>query len=420
MQDKKHFLKTLFDKAVEAAQAEYLIPGRLPSRPPGRTIVIGAGKAAAAMAQAVENNWSGVLSGLVITPYGHAVACQQIEVVEAAHPVPDAAGSEAAHRMLTYVSDLSAEDLVICLLSGGGSALLPIPAEGISFQDKQSITGELLKCGANIGEINCVRKHLSAVKGGRLAAACSPAQIVTLAISDVPGNDVSSIASGPTVADATSSDMALDILQRYGLGVPGNVMKHLKSPLAETPKPGDPVFNNTSFDVLASSDDAMNAAARLARDFDIEPLVLGDLQGDAAELAQEHAALTKKIVSGSGPVQPPCVLISGGETTVQVRGQGRGGRNSEYCLALALALDSHPRIHAIACDTDGIDGTEDNAGCYVTPDTLLRAQHQSLDANSLLDDNDSYRFFSEIGDLVITGPTRTNVADFRAILIGNH
>ncbi len=420
MQDKKHFLKTLFDKAVEAAQAEYLIPGRLPSRPPGRTIVIGAGKAAAAMAQAVENNWSGVLSGLVITPYGHAVACQQIEVVEAAHPVPDAAGSEAAHRMLTYVSDLSAEDLVICLLSGGGSALLPIPAEGISFQDKQSITGELLKCGANISEINCVRKHLSAVKGGRLAAACSPAQVFTLAISDVPGNDVSSIASGPTVADATSSEMALDILQRYGLGVPDNVMKYLKSPLAETPKPGDPVFNNTSFDVLASSDDAMNAAAGLARDFDIEPLVLGDLQGDAAELAQEHAALTKKIDSGSGPVQPPCVLISGGETTVQVRGQGRGGRNSEYCLALALALDSHPRIHAIACDTDGIDGTEDNAGCYVTPDTLLRAQHQSLDANSLLDDNDSYRFFSEIGDLVITGPTRTNVADFRAILIGSH
>ena len=420
MPDERHFLGSLFDKAVEAAQAEYLIPGRLPSRLPGRTIVIGAGKAAAAMAHAVESNWSGELSGLVITPYGHAVACKQIEVVEAAHPVPDAAGFEAAHRIPAFVSGLSAEDLVICLLSGGGSALLPIPAAGISIQDKQSITGELLRCGADIGEINCVRKHLSAVKGGRLAAACSPARIVTLAISDVPGNDASSIASGPTVADATSSEMALDILRRYGLSVPNNVMQRLQSPFAETLKPGDPVFDNTSFEIIASSDDAMNAAAGLALELGIEPLVLGDLQGNATELAQEHAAFAQQIARGDGPVQPPCVLISGGETTVQVRGQGRGGRNSEYCLALALALESHPRIHAIACDTDGIDGTEDNAGCFVTPDTLLRAQQRSLDANDLLDDNDSYRFFSEIGDLIVTGPTRTNVNDFRAIFVGNY
>ena len=420
MPDERHFLGSLFDKAVEAAQAEYLIPGRLPSRLPGRTIVIGAGKAAAAMAHAVESNWSGELSGLVITPYGHAVACKQIEVVEAAHPVPDAAGFEAAHRIPAFVSGLSAEDLVICLLSGGGSALLPIPAAGISIQDKQSITGELLKCGANIGEINCVRKHLSAVKGGRLAAACSPARIVTLAISDVPGNDASSIASGPTVADATSSEMALDILRRYGLSVPNNVMERLQSPFAETLKPGDPVFDNPSFEIIASSADAMNAAAGLALELGIEPLVLGDLQGNATELAQEHAAFAQQIARGDGPVQPPCVLISGGETTVQVRGQGRGGRNSEYCLALALALESHPRIHAIACDTDGIDGTEDNAGCFVTPDTLLRAQQRSLDANDLLDDNDSYRFFSEIGDLVVTGPTRTNVNDFRALCVGNY
>ncbi len=419
MPDARLFLRSLFDKAVAAAQAENLIPGSLPARPKGKTVVIGAGKAVAAMARTVEDNWSGELSGLVITPYGHSVACDQIEVVEAAHPVPDAAGFEAAHQILMMVADLAEDDLVLCLLSGGGSALLPMPAEGINFQDKQSITGELLRCGADIAEINCVRRHLSAIKGGRLAVACSPAKIVTLAISDVPGNDASAIASGPTVPDATSSEMALDILRRYGLGVPDSVMKYLKSPAAETPKPGDPVFDNTSFDVLATSDDAMNAAAGLAREFDIEPLVLGDLQGDAAELAREHAALAKKIVSGTGPVRAPCILISGGETTVQVRGQGRGGRNSEYSLALVLALDGHPGIYAIACDTDGIDGSEDNAGCYVTPESLQRAQDRSLDAIGLLRDNDSYRFFSGIGDLVITGPTRTNVNDFRAILISD-
>lgn len=382
-------------------------------------MVIGAGKAAAAMALAVEDNWQAELTGLVVTPYGHSVACSQIEVVEAAHPMPDAAGSDAAKRILELVANLSSDDLVLCLLSGGGSALLPLPADGISFQDKESITSELLKCGANIGQINCVRRHLSAIKGGRLAAACRPARIVTLAISDVPGNDASSIASGPTVPDATSSRMALEILRRYELTVPENVMQHLNSPAAETPKPGDPVFDRSEFEILATSDDAMNAAAELARDFGIEPLVLGDLQGDATELAQEHAALATKIISGSGPVQAPCILISGGETTVQVRGPGRGGRNSEYSLALALALDGHSRIFAIACDTDGIDGTEDNAGCYVAPDSLQRADTLSLDARKLLAENDSYRFFSSVGDLVVTGPSRTNVNDFRAILIAD-
>ena len=419
MPDEKHLLEALFDQAVEAVQAEGLISGRLPPNPPGRTVVIGGGKAAAAMARAVDNDWSGELSGLVVTPYRHAVVCDRIEVVEAAHPVPDTAGCDAAQRILTMVEELTAEDLALCLLSGGGSALLPMPAEGITLEDKQSITNGLLKCGANIAEINCVRRHLSAIKGGRLAAACSPARIVTLAISDVPGNDVSSIASGPTTADATTSAMALDILQRYGLDVPDNVMKHLDSAAAETLKPGDPAFDNATFDILATSDDAMQAAAGLAREFDIEPLVLGDLQGDASKLAQDHAALAKQIASGDGPVQPPCVLISGGETTVQVRGQGSGGRNSEYSLALALALGGHADIYAIACDTDGIDGTEDNAGCLVTPDSLQRASAKSLDAEKLLNKNDSYRFFSEIGDLVETGPTRTNVNDFRAILISS-
>ena len=409
MANERQTLKSLFDKAVDAAQAENLIPGRLPPQPRGRTLVVGAGKAAAAMARAVENNWSGELSGLVITPYGHGVQCDRIEVIEAAHPIPDETGCDAAHRILTMASELGEEDLAMCLFSGGGSALLPLPAEGITLQDKQSITDGLLKCGANIAEINCVRRHLSAIKGGRLAAACSPAQIVTLAISDVPGNDVSSMASGPTVADSTTSAMALEVLNRYGLAVPDNVMKHLQSAAAETLKPGDPAFDNASFDVLATSDDAIQAAAGLAYELGIEPVVLGDLQADAAELARDHAEMAKQSAPG--------VLISGGETTVHVRGRGRGGRNSEYCLALALALDGHPGIYAIACDTDGIDGTEDNAGCLVTPDSLQRASANSLDARKLLNDNDSYRFFSEIGDLVVTGPTRTNVNDFRAILI---
>ncbi len=420
MADERHFLKSLFDKAVAATQAENVIPGKLPPLPKGKTVVIGAGKAAAAMARAVEHNWSGGLSGLVITPHGHSVACAQIEVIEAAHPIPDAAGFDAAKCILAIVADLSADDLVLCLLSGGGSALLPMPAEGISFQDKQLITGELLKCGASIAEINCVRRHLSAIKGGRLAAACSPAHIVTLAISDVPGNDVSAIASGPTVPDATTSQMALDVCHRYELIVPHNVDRHLRNPASETPKPGDRVFDNTRFAMLATSDTAMNAAAEMARALNVKPLMLGDLEGDASDLARSHAALALRIANGTGPVQPPCVLISGGETTVQVRGSGRGGRNTEYALALALALDAHPGIYAIACDTDGIDGTEDNAGCYVTPDTLQTAQQRSLDANGLLSDNDSYNFFSEIGDLIKTGPTLTNVNDFRAILVKNH
>ena len=417
MPDERHFLKSLFDSAVEAAHPAKLIPGRLPVCPEGKTIVIGAGKAVAAMARAVEDNWRADISGLVVTPYGHSVACNHIEVVEAAHPVPDAAGRDAAIRILEMVVGLSADDLVLCLLSGGGSALLPMPAEGIRLQDKQSITSELLKSGADIAEINCVRRHLSAIKGGKLAVACSPAKIVTLAISDVPGNEVSSIASGPTVPDATTSGMAFDIVRRYDLHVPEYVLAYLESPASETPKPGDAAFNNAIIDVLATSDDAMNAAAKLAREYQIEPMVLGDLQGDSAELAREHAALAIQIACGDGPVTAPCILISGGETTVHVRGKGAGGRNSEYSLSLALALDGRPGVFAIACDTDGVDGTQDNAGCYVTPDSLQRAEGLSLDATRLLEDNDSYRFFSMIGDLVVTGPTRTNVNDFRAILI---
>ena len=420
MTDNRQFLRTLFDTAVAAAQPANLMAKKLPPCPRGRTLVIGAGKAAASMARAVEDNWPAALSGLVITPYGHSLACERIEVVEAAHPVPDSVGLDATKRILAMVDHLSGEDLVLCLLSGGGSALLSMPAEGVSLQDKQSLTADLLRSGANIAEINCVRKHLSAIKGGRLAVACSPAQLVTLAISDVPGNDISVIASGPTVPDETSSKVALDILRAYDVDAPENVRAHLISAAAETPKPGDPVFAGSETVILATADDAMNAAARAAREINIEPLILGDLEGDATELAQSQAALAREVAAGTGPVQPPCVLISGGETTVRVRGKGKGGRNCEYALALALALDRRPGIYAIACDTDGVDGTEDNAGCYVMPDSLHRADKQSLDAKSLLNENDSYRFFSEIGDLVVTGPTRTNVNDFRALLITNH
>jgi hydroxypyruvate reductase len=419
MPGETQYLRSLFDKAVAATQAENIVPGSLPPRPEGKTVVIGAGKAAASMARAVEDNWPADLEGLVITPYGHAVHCKRIEVVEAAHPLPDSTGLDAANRILGLVADLSAGDLVLCVLSGGGSALLALPATGISLPEKQTITAALLKSGASITRINCVRKHLSAIKGGRLAAACSPAQVLTLAISDVPGNDISVIASGPTVPDATSGKMALDVLRQYDITVPENIIKHLQDPGSETHKPGDAVFAKSAALILATADDAMEAAAHAARMDKVEPLLLGDLSGDATELATAQAALARQIAADAGPVHPPCVLISGGETTVNVRGTGKGGRNSEYALALAIALDGQPGIYAIACDTDGIDGTEDNAGCHVTPDSLHRAAARSLDAGSLLNDNDSYRFFAEIGDLVVTGPTRTNVNDFRAILITN-
>ncbi|MFQ5982121.1 MAG: glycerate kinase [Woeseiaceae bacterium] len=417
MRDERQFLKFLFDRAVAAARPATLVPRQLARPPKGRTLVIGAGKAAASMARAVEDNWPATLSGLVVTPYGHSLACERIEVVEAAHPIPDTAGQDAARRMLEMVRDTCDEDLVLCLLSGGGSALLSMPADGIGLEDKQSITADLLKSGAHIAEINCVRKHLSAIKGGRLAVACSPAKLMTLAISDVPGNDISAIASGPTLADETTSNMALDILRKYDIAAPDSVLRWLEDPASETPKPHDPVFSRSSALILATADDAMIAAAQAARENHVEPLVLGDLAGDASVLAIEHAALAIRISAGTGPVRPPCVVISGGETTVKVRGRGKGGRNSEYALALAIALDAHPGIYAIACDTDGIDGTEDNAGCYVTPSSLQRAEIQSLDAKGLLESNDSYRFFSVTGDLVVTGPTRTNVNDFRAILI---
>jgi glycerate 2-kinase len=424
-------LRSLFDAAVAAAQPRLLLPGRLLPPPPGRTVVVGAGKASAAMARAVEEHWHGPLSGLVVTRYGHGVPCERIEVVEAAHPVPDERGRDAADRILALAEGLAAADLLICLVSGGGSALLALPGPGITLQDKQAVGRALLRCGAPIADINCVRKHLSAIKGGLLAAAAHPARVVTYLISDVPGDDPSMIASGPTVPDPTTFADAVAVLGRCGVDAPPAVKARLlagagATTLAgladaapdETPKPGDPQFARDEVIMLAKAADALAAATAAARSAGITPVLLGDdLQGEARELGAEHARLALACASGGGPVRPPCVLLSGGETTVTVRGDGRGGRNAEYLLSLAIALDGHPAIWAIACDTDGIDGTEDNAGAVAGPGTLAGARAAGLDPIRRLAANDAYGLFAALDGLVMTGPTRTNVNDFRAVLV---
>ena len=410
MADARILLRELFDAAVAVASPANCMGRWLPERPAGHILAVGAGKAAAGMAYELEKAWQGPLTGLVIVPYGHASDCQSIEVIEAAHPEPDAAGVAAATRILEMVSGLSADDTVVCLISGGGSSLLCLPIAGVTLAEKRNITSQLLRSGAAINEINCVRKKLSAIKGGKLAAACAPARVVTLIISDVPGNDISMVASGPTVSDASPASEALDILDRYAINVSDTARQSIRNSRPVTIAASD-------VRILASSDDALIASAALAEERDITPYVLGDLSGDARRLANEHAELALQIAAGHGPLSPPCVILSGGETTVNVCGDGRGGRNGEYALALAIALDGHPAIHAIACDTDGIDGTGDNAGCFVTPDVLERAANAGVDAKMMLERNDSYGFFDATLDLIVTGPTRTNVNDFRALLI---
>ncbi len=421
--DVRSLLRALFAAALAAADPARVVALNLPPPPRGRTVVVGAGKAAAAMARAVETQWQGPLSGLVITRYGHGVPCDKIEVVEASHPVPDAAGTRAAARILDGMRGLGAEDLVLFLASGGGSALMALPAPGLTLEDKRGVTRALLKSGAAIGEINCVRKHLSAIKGGRLAAAAAPARVVTLAISDVPGDDPAVIASGPTVADPTSFADARAILAKYGIAPPAAVATRLAGVADETPKPGDPRLTGCAFTLIAAPQDALVAAAAAARRAGVCPLVLGDaIEGEAREVALVHAAIARqaaagKLLVGERPLSLPAVLLSGGETTVTVRGGGRGGRNLEFLLALAVALGGHPGIHALACDTDGIDGTEDNAGGLYGPDTAARAAALDIDLRARLADNDGYGAFRALGDLVVTGPTRTNVNDFRAILV---
>jgi hydroxypyruvate reductase len=408
----------MFDAAIAAALPDKTLPAYLPKPPKGRTLVVGCGKAAASMAKAVEDHWKGELSGVVVTRYGHNARTRKIEVVEAAHPVPDLAGREAAERILKMVQGLSADDLVLFLVSGGGSALLALPAPGLTLTDKQAINKALLKSGANITEMNCVRKHLSAVKGGRLAAACAPAKVVTLAISDIPGDDPAVIASGPTVADPTTFADALAILDKYRITEPLTVVNHLRAAREETPKPGDPRLAGTELHMVATPQMSLEAAAEVARKAGVTPLILGDaIEGESREVALVHAGIARQVKRHGQPAKAPCVLLSGGETTVTVRGRGRGGRNAEFLLALAVALNGESGISALAGDTDGVDGTEDNAGAVLTPDSLLRAAARNLDAKAMLADNDGYSFFSGLGDLVITGPTLTNVNDFRALLV---
>jgi glycerate 2-kinase len=451
----RQLLEALFQAAVRRALPLHTTAEFLPSPPSresgGRTLVLGAGKAGGAMAQAVEALWpvDAPLSGLVVTRYGHtpprpAGLAQRIEVLEAAHPVPDAAGLAAAQRILALTQGLNKDDLVLCLISGGGSSLLTLPAEGLTLVDKQRINQALLNSGASIVEMNCVRKHLSRIKGGRLAAACAPARVVTLTISDVPGDDPSVIASGPTVADASTCADALAILRRYGIDVPQGVEALLASGALETPKPGDPAFAGHEIHLIATPQQSLEAAAAAARAAGLTAYILSDeIEGESREVGKVHAALARAASRGTGAFQRPCVILSGGETTVTIRkpaqgmasgrgesiesrtgrGEslesrpGRGGRAGEFCLGLARALQGQPGVWALAADTDGIDGVEDNAGAVVTPDTLARAGSAGLKIDSFLDRNDAYGYFSALGDLLVTGPTHTNVNDFRAILV---
>jgi glycerate 2-kinase len=416
-------LLRLLEAALAAAAPATVLPPHLPAPPKGRTIVVGAGKAAASMAHAVEQHWRGDLSGVVVTRYGHGVKCRRIEVVEAAHPVPDAAGAQAAERILAAVRGLGADDLVLCLVSGGASALLALPAQGLTLEDKRAVTRALLRSGAAIGEMNSVRKHLSAIKGGRLAAAAFPAETVTLAISDVPGDDPAVIGSGPTVADPTTFADARAILAKYRIEPPASVAARFESGDDETPKPGDQRLERSRYILIATPQQALEAAATAARGMGVTPVLLSDrIEGEARDVALVHAAMAqsaaaRRLMVGAAPVALPAALISGGEMTVTIKGKGRGGPNAEFALALAIALDGARGIHAIACDTDGIDGTEENAGARIAPDTGARARALGLDLKAHLAENDSWGAFEALGDLVVTGPTRTNVNDFRAILV---
>lgn len=415
----EQLLDIMFRAATDAALPDVCVPNHLPPRPKGRTVVIGAGKAAAAMARAVEDNWDGEIEGVVVTRYGHGVPTKTIEVIEASHPVPDQAGVDASKRILEMVKGLSEDDLVLCLISGGGSALLSLPADGITLEDKAQFTNQLLRSGATITEMNCVRKHLSAIKGGRLAMACHPARVVALIISDVPGDDLSSIASGATVADPTTYGDAMAVIDKYAIDAPDAIVKLLKRAPDETPKPGDARFDTVENLLIATPQMSLEAAAKAASAAGYTPMILSDrIEGEARDVAQVHAAIARQVAAHGQPLKAPCVLLSGGETTVTIRGHGgRGGRNSEFLLALAVALDGHNGIHAIACDTDGIDGSEDNAGAVIGPDTLARGDDMGLDAKAFLANNDAYTYFQGVGGLVECGPTLTNVNDFRAIII---
>ena len=409
--DAPHVLSSLLDAAIGAADPRTCVPPHLPPAPAGRLVVVGAGKASAAMAAAVEARMPGPLEGIVVTRDGHSAPCRRIEVVEASHPVPDARGREAALRIARLVEGLTADDLVLALVSGGGSALLSAPAPGLTLADKQDVNRRLLASGAPIGDMNCVRKHLSMLKGGRLAMRAHPARVVTLIISDVPGDDPATVASGPTVPDPTTSADARAVIARYAIPLPAHVKAFLDSPEAETPKPGDPEFARDAATIIAAPSLSLAAAAARASALGLAVVNLGDrVEGEARLVAADHAKVVRRAAPGT-------LILSGGETTVTLRGSGRGGRNSEYLLALAVALDGRENVWGLAADTDGIDGSEANAGARIDATSLARARRLGLDAPAMLAANDAYGFFDALDDLVVTGPTLTNVGDFRAILI---
>ena len=412
-------LKSLFHHGLDVADPINCVPPYLSQKPEGRVLVISAGKAAASMAHAVEQSWGDGLECIAVTRYGHGKECQSIEVIEAAHPVPDNRGEIAAKRLLEIANTLEEDDLLLCLISGGGSALLGLAADGLTFDDKKAINKALLASGAPIGEMNVVRKHLSAIKGGRLAKAAYPAKILTMAISDVPGDDPSVIASGPTVPDESTSEQAIEIIDRYGISIPDHVRAHLESPLSETPKPGDEIFEKSEVVMVAKPADMVNSVCEKAESLGFNVINLGaDIEGEAKEVGQEQAKMALKYQAEMKVGDKPIAIISGGETTVTIQGEGgKGGRNCEYILSLAVALNGAENIHALACDTDGIDGSEDVAGAIITPDTLKRAKSAGYSAQEMLAKHDSYTLFQAIGDLYKTGPTLTNVNDMRVIYI---
>lgn len=416
-------LRQMFDAAVAAAQPALCLPAHLPPPPKGRTVVIGAGKASAAMARAFEDLWTArdnsPLEGLVVTRYGYEVPCRHIEIIQAAHPVPDAAGQQAAQRIRARVTGLTPDDLVVALISGGGSSLLVEPGVGLTLQDKQAVNAALLASGATISEMNCVRRHLSGIKGGRLAAASYPARLLTLLISDVPGDSPMDIASGPTVGDTSTCADALAVCLRYQIALPAAARALLESGAGETIKPDDARLRSSTVRMVTAPQMALQAAARVAQAAGVTPYILGDsLEGESRDVARVLAGMTRQVLQHGQPFVRPCVLLSGGETTVTLKGSGRGGRNVEFLLALAVALAGMPGVYALAGDTDGVDGAEEIAGAILTPDSLERAWGCGMNPRRFLDNNDAHTFFQTLGDSVITGPTLTNVNDFRAILIG--
>ncbi|MFK3966666.1 glycerate kinase [Ensifer adhaerens] len=416
--DPRRFLEALFTSAVAAADPEKVIAANLPARPKGRTVVVGAGKGAAQMAAAFERHWDGPLSGVIVTRYGYAAPCETIEVLEASHPLPDENGLLASKRLLAEVCGLTADDLVVALVCGGGSALLPSPPPGLTLEDEIAVNRALLASGAPISAMNAVRKHVSMIKGGRLAAAAYPAKVVSLIVSDIPGDDPALVASGPTLADASTREDALTLIERYSLDLPAKVMAWINSPDSAAPSPDDPRFARNEVRLIASASVSLEAAAAEARAAGIDAIILSDaIEGEARDVGGVHAAIAREVAGRGRPFTKPVVVLSGGETTVTIRGKGKGGRNSEFLLALALGIDGAKGVSALAADTDGIDGSEDNAGAFADDTTIARLAAQRLDAAAFLQKNDSWSAFDALGDLFKPGPTGTNVNDFRAILV---